>query len=195
MTTDICPAPAPDTLDALSELAALDEAAFVDRLGGVVEHAPWVAQRVWRGRPWADGQALYGAFVATITGATEAEQLALLRRHPELAGREAQQGQMTSDSTSEQGRLGLLALDATQLARLADLNRRYQARFGFPFIVALRLHTTLDSVFQAFEQRLNHHAAQELQAALQQVCEVTRGRLQRAISDPTPPAHPTKDTP
>ncbi len=161
---------------------ALDEAAFCAHLGSVVEHSPWVAQRAWAAAPFADWHALFDAMAQAIRCADEARQLALLRAHPELAGQEARAGTMTADSQSEQGRLGLLELDAGTVRRIEQLNQRYQQRFGHPFIVALRLHASLDTVLQAFETRLAHDDRTERQAALQQICEVMRGRLAQAVS-------------
>ena len=181
------PAPQPLSIDALQ---TLERDGFVTLLGGVVEHSPWVVQRAWAKRPFNSFEALFEVLSGCIHDAAPAEQVALVRVHPELAGREAVAGTMTPDSNAEQGRLGLLALSPQDMARLTDLNRRYQAKFGFPFVVALRLHASLASVFQAFEARLAHDAGTELTIALQQVCEVMRGRLARAVADnnatPTP---------
>lgn len=173
-------------------LGGLDEAGFVARLGTVVEHSPWVAREAWAARPFADWEALYAAMEKAIDRADPARQLDLLRTHPELAGREARAGEMTVDSQGEQARLGLLALDEFGIRRITTLNQRYQERFGFPFVVALRLHTSLESVFLAGEQRLKHDGPTELRTALLQVCEVMRGRLARAVA-PTPP--PSVSTP
>ena len=173
----------------LAALQALDHAAFVARLGGVVEHSPWVVERAWAQAPFACFNRLYEALARCIHDATRPEQIALLRVHPELAGREAVAGTMTPDSSAEQARLGLMALSPQTMARLAALNRAYQARFGFPFIVALRLHDSLDSVLLAGETRLAHDPDTEMPIALNQVCEVMRGRLARAVhDDDRPPA-------
>lgn len=177
-------------------LAELDEAGFVARLGSVVEHAPWVARAAWSARPFAHWDALYQAFSQAIHNADPSLQRALLLGHPELAGREAREGSMTPDSQGEQGRLGLLALDAPTVARIATMNQRYRERFGYPFVVALRLHTSLESVFHHAGQRMAHDDATELHTALQQVCEVMRGRLARAVTPvPSPVIHTPTSTP
>lgn len=170
---------------------------FVQHLGGAVEHSPWVAQRAWLQRPFASLDALADAMQAAIRTASPDEQLALLRAHPELAGREAAEGAMTPDSTGEQARLGLLSLDAPTLARLHGLNRRYRERFGFPFIVALRLHASLDEVLSEGERRLDHDPATERALALDQVGHVMRGRLARLFAPDTPPtaASPSRSFP
>jgi OHCU decarboxylase len=130
-----------------------------------------------------------------IHGAGEARQLALLRSHPELAGQEARAGTMTPDSQSEQGRLGLLTLDAATVQQIEALNLRYRERFGFPFIVALRLHDSLASVLQTGETRLTNDDHTERHRALQQVCEVMRGRLAQAVTPDLPSPYPSSATP
>ncbi len=160
---------------------------FIRRFGGVVEHAPWVAERAWARRPFGDIAGLARALEAEILSAPRQEQLSLLNGHPELAGREAVAGDMTPESTGEQGRLGLLSLTREALHDLQALNQAYRERFGFPLIVALRLHSGLDSVLAQGRLRLAHDPEAERAAALQQVCQVMRGRLER-LSDPSDPA-------
>ena len=105
-----------------AQLQSLDRPDFVALLSTVVEHSPWVAEQTWQRRPFASWTALFLALEQTLREAEPAQQLALLQAHPELAGREAQAGSMTSDSQSEQGRLGLLSLQPHELERLAALN-------------------------------------------------------------------------
>ena len=159
---------------------------FIRRLGAAVEHAPWVAQRAWHRKPFGDVAGLARAMEAEILAASRAEQLRLLNGHPELAGREAAAGEMTPESTGEQGRLGLLSLTQEQLQGLRALNLAYRERFGFPLIIALRLHPNLDSVFAAAQQRLAQDPATEWPTALQQVCQVMRGRLEHLLTAPAP---------
>ena len=183
----------------IAALQALDHAGFVARLGGIVEHSPWVVERAWAQAPFTSFSALFDALRQCIHDATRPEQIALLRVHPELAGREAVAGTMTPDSSAEQARLGLMALSPQAMERLTTLNRAYQARFDFPFIVALRLHDSLDSVLLAGETRQFHDPETELPIALGQVCEVMRGRLARAVLDddcrPATPPSPVSTAP
>lgn len=184
----------------LERLNAGTAEAFVAALGGAVEHAPWVAREAWRRHPFDSLDALASAMSDAIHAAPREAQLALLNGHPELAGREAQAGAMTRESTGEQGRLGLLALDRARLDRLTHLNAAYRARFGFPLIVALALHEHLDSVFADAERRLLAAPEVERRTALMQVCAVMRGRLLRmmdahgAPDRRTPPAVPSHDS-
>jgi 2-oxo-4-hydroxy-4-carboxy-5-ureidoimidazoline decarboxylase len=116
-----------------------------------------------------------------VQAAGEEAQLALLRAHPELAGKEAQAGTMTGDSTAEQCGAGLNALSREEMARIADLNRRYREKFAFPFIIAVRQNTK-DGIFREFERRLAHDRDTELATCLGQVFVITRLRLDGLIS-------------
>lgn len=168
-------------MPALHALNALDRARFAATLGAVFEHSPWVAEQAWAARPFATLDALHGAMMRAVRAAPRETQRALLRAHPELAGREAREGTLTADSASEQGRLGLTSLSREELERLAALNRRYQERFGFPCIIALRLHADRGSVIAAMARRVEADPDQEWNTALEQIAHITRGRLERLI--------------
>src|SRR5688572_30330207 len=114
----------------------------------------------------------------TVEEAPREKQLALVRAHPELAGREA----LTVDSTSEQGRLGFNALSSKEFEAMSDTNRRYREKFGFPCIVALRLHANRASVMAEIERRLNNHQQEEIRNALEQIGHITRGRLEKLLN-------------
>jgi OHCU decarboxylase len=161
------------------EANGLGRDAFVARFGGVFEHSPWVAERAWRRRPFVSLDALHAAMMAAVHEAPREEQLALVRAHPELAGREATEGALTADSSSEQGRLGFTRLSRDEFERMARLNRAYREKFGFPCIVALRLHASRGSVMQEMEQRVGNDAGTELKNALEQIGHIARGRLER----------------
>lgn len=154
---------------------------FVQHLGGVFEHSPWVAERAWKKRPYGSVDDLHAAMVETVLQAKPEEKLALVRAHPELAGAEAKDGSLTADSSSEQGRLGFTALSRKELLEIAELNRRYRKKFGFPCIVALRLHQDRAGVMAEMAQRLGNDAETELRNALVQIEHITRGRLQKML--------------
>ncbi|MCW5772013.1 MAG: 2-oxo-4-hydroxy-4-carboxy-5-ureidoimidazoline decarboxylase [Rhodospirillaceae bacterium] len=162
---------------ALERLNAASPAEFVAALGAIYEHSPWVAEGAAGLRPFASARALHDAMLRCVGAASDDAKLALVRAHPELAGKEATAGTLTAASSSEQRRLGLDRLDPAAFARLAELNRRYREKFGFPCIIALRLHPERAGVFAAFEQRLERRHAEELAAALDQIGEIARGRL------------------
>jgi 2-oxo-4-hydroxy-4-carboxy-5-ureidoimidazoline decarboxylase len=165
----------------LANLNAMDRAAFVALLGGIFEHSPWVAEIAWDARPFATVEALHEAMVAAVDGAGEAQQLALLRAHPELAGKAAVRGELTHDSTQEQARAGLDRCSAEEFVRIQSLNADYNAKFGFPFIVAVK---ELDRVgiIDRFARRFDHDRATEIAEALAQVARIARFRLDALIA-------------
>ena len=116
-----------------------------------------------------------------LAQASKEEQLALVRAHPELAGAEAKEGSLTIDSSSEQERLGFTRLTREELNRMAQLNRRYRERHGFPCIVALRLHANRESVMGEMERRIANDSAIEMNNALDQIGHITRGRLAKIL--------------
>jgi len=167
----------------LAEANQLALPAYLERLGGVFEHSPWVAERTWGKRPFDSIQSLHAAMMQVVIQASRAEQLALVRAHPELAGREATGGTLTADSSGEQGRLGFTGLSRKVLLEMAELNRRYRDKFGFPCIVALRLHATKDGVIEEMRRRLGNNADTELNNALEQIGHITRGRLAKLFGE------------
>lgn len=171
------------TLEAVN---AADAERFAALVGPVFERAPWVAALAASDRPFASVEALHAAMFAGLMRASEADKLALLRNHPELAGREAQAGGMTSESVSEQGGAGLDRLSAAEFERLADLNRAYSERFGWPFLVCVRRHSRR-SIFAEFERRLARTADEEMAEALHQVFLISRLRIADLVEGPGMP--------
>lgn len=160
----------------------MGRAAFVAELGAVFEHSPWVAERAFERRPFRSVDELHAAMMDAVRAASPAERLALLRAHPELAGAEAKAGTMTHHSTGEQGRLGLNRLTAEEFQRIAGINRRYREKFGFPCIVALKLHASRDTVIDEMERSLDNSPDEEFGRALEQIGHITRGRLEKWAS-------------
>jgi OHCU decarboxylase len=165
----------------LAAVNALGEREFVARFGGVFEHSPWVAERAWKNHPFHSLDELHQAMMQVVLQALRQEQLALVRAHPELAGAEAKEGTLTVDSSSEQGRLGFTRLNSNELEKMAQLNRSYREKHGFPCIVALRLHATRESVVAEMERRVANDSDTELKNALEQIGHITRARLTKMI--------------
>ncbi len=157
------------------------EADFVTALDGIYEHSPWIAQRAWSARPFATAEALRSALAATVAGAERAEQMALVRAHPELAGRAAVRGELTELSRQEQGGAGLDRCSPEEFARLTQLNAEYGARFGFPFIIAVRGHTRA-SIIEALAMRLRNAADQEFHESLRQIDRIAAIRLRERLA-------------
>jgi OHCU decarboxylase len=165
----------------LAAVNALGESEFVERFGGVFEHSPWVARRACRERPFASLDALHRAMMRALAEASRDEQLALIRAHPELAGAEAKAGSLTVDSSGEQGRLGFTSLAKEEFQHVTRLNANYRKKFGFPCIVALRLHATRETVIAEMERRAGNDSDTEMANALEQIGHITQGRLARLV--------------
>jgi 2-oxo-4-hydroxy-4-carboxy-5-ureidoimidazoline decarboxylase len=164
----------------LTEINAMDEERFVQALGGIFENSPWVARGAFVDRPFATADALHAAMVAAVDRAGDPQKLALLRAHPELAGKAAIRGEMTDDSTQEQSGAGLSRCSPGELARLTELNARYNARFGFPFILAVKGYDRA-GIIGEFERRVTRDRATELDEGLAQIARITRFRLDALI--------------
>ncbi|EOD15802.1 hypothetical protein EMIHUDRAFT_245564 [Emiliania huxleyi CCMP1516] len=138
----------------VAQISTIPSSEFIAALGGCYEKSPWVAERAHAAAPFASLAALASALREAVDGATDAERLALLRSHPDLAGKAALAGELTSESTAEQCHAGLSSLSADELARFTKLNEAYTARFGFPFILAVR-NANKATIFAAFERRVH----------------------------------------
>lgn len=153
--------------------------AFVARFGGVFEHSPWIAEAAWDAGLPADGrtaQGLHAALVTQFRAAGRERRLGVLLAHPDLAGRLAVRGELTADSTAEQASAGLDKCTPEEYARFQELNDAYKARFGFPFILAVKGRSRAD-ILEAFETRLSNGPEEEFATALVQVERITWLRL------------------
>ena len=155
-------------------LCEADEPAFTAALGAIFEHAPWVARAAWAQRPFDSLAALHAAMLGAVRAAPLAQQIAFLRGHPELAGKEAQAGTMTDHSTHEQA--GLNALSRAEVDALRALNTAYAQRHGFPFIVNVLGHSK-SQIFDGLRERIGHDTPGEIDMALQQIAAITWRRL------------------
>ena len=160
----------------LARLNRQDEAGFVAEVGALYEHSPWIAALAFAHRPFADRHALHATMQRIVREASRARQLDLIRAHPDLAGRLARAGGLGTHSTAEQGGLGLDRLDDAEYERFERLNSAYRARFGFPFVIAVRGHTRA-SVIAAFETRLRHDPETEVETALDEIGSIAGHRL------------------
>jgi OHCU decarboxylase len=164
----------------MAPINAMDRAAFVVKFGAIFEKSPWVAEEAWEKRPFANPDDMHAAMVAMVKHAPATRQLALLQAHPDLAGKEAQAGTMTASSVAEQAGAGLNALSPPEFAELTGLNAAYKAKFGFPFIIAVRMHTK-EGIFFEFKRRLQNDTQTEFANDLQNVYIITRLRLNKLL--------------
>jgi 2-oxo-4-hydroxy-4-carboxy-5-ureidoimidazoline decarboxylase len=168
----------------LNDLNAGDRDSFVAALGHLFEHSPWVASDAFANRPFRDLDALHGSLCEAMRGAPVERQLALVRAHPDLAGRLAQSGKLTASSAQEQSAAGLDRLGADEAAEVQRLNDAYNARFGFPFVICARLNAK-EAILAAMRARLANSPEAELSTALDEIAKIARLRLNEAVKKET----------
>jgi N-carbamoyl-L-amino-acid hydrolase len=168
------------SLDALN---ALTRAKFVASLDGIFEHSAWVAERAAEWRPFFSRLQLLDALRNAVFAASEEEQLALIRAHPQLGAARRQSAPLTQSSAREQHDVGLDTCTPAERARLAQLNAAYAARFGFPFVLAVRGHDPT-SIIASCEQRLGHDESDERRTALAEIALIAGYRLADLVSSP-----------
>ena len=159
--------------------STMTRAAFIARFGDVYEHTPEIAAAAFDNGLEAANDSAGGLHAAMRTAASKLDAAAahrLIAAHPDLAGRLAQAKRLTEQSAREQGGAGLDSLSAAELARFAELNDAYKAKFGIPFIIAVRGRGTAE-ILATFERRLDHDADVERREALIQIDEIARLRL------------------
>ncbi len=168
----------PLTLEQINTAAA---AAIVRLLDGTYEHSPWIVERAAAQRPFRSLAQLKLALVQAVRGAGRDAQLALIRAHPELAGKAMVAKTLTAESTQEQGKAGLTACTPEQFARIQKLNADYNAKFGFPFILAVRgprgTGLSKTEIIATFERRLDNHPDFELAECLRNIHRIAEMRL------------------
>lgn len=165
----------------LDELNRSDASSFVTRLANVYEHTPWAAERAFAARPFATVAALHAAMHAAVRAASDGERSALIKAHPDLAGKAARAGALTAESTSEQLTAGLDRLSEEEFDAFHRLNTAYREKFDIPFIVSVRRHTK-DSIIASFERRLMHDAAAERATALAEIDRIAALRLESLVA-------------
>ena len=171
-------ADSPAPVDAINRMTRAD---FVAAFGDVAELSPWVAERAGARRPFADRRAMAEAFLDAIFDADPAEQLALVRAHPNLAGRAAMAGDLQPESRKEQAGVGLDRLTADEFARFTELNEAYRAKFGFPFVFAVR-GADKTAILKAFEDRMANDPEAELATAIRQVGNIIGFRIEDRVA-------------
>lgn len=164
----------------LAELNHRDRDGFVAAVGHVFEHSPHFAAAAWAGRPFASREALHAALCAAVRASGPDARLALIRAHPDLAGRLARQGELGADSAGEQAAAGLDALSPAEAARFDAYNAAYRARFGFPFVICAR-ENKKEAILAAFPARLEHGREQEIAAALAEIEKIAWLRVVDAV--------------
>jgi 2-oxo-4-hydroxy-4-carboxy-5-ureidoimidazoline decarboxylase len=162
----------------LTDINQAGLAEFVECLGDIYEESPWVAEQSAPERPFASVGELHETMRQTVEDASDDEQLALLRAHPDLG----EQTEMTDASESEQAAAGLDELGPDQFETFQRLNDRYREKFGFPFIMAVK-NETPDTIQAAMERRVKQSESEEFRTALDEVHKIAGLRLDGLVSE------------
>ena len=165
----------------LAKLNGLPQNDFVQIVGPVFEHSPWIAETAWKQKPFANFQNLHRALCETVTNSGQEKQLALVRAHPDLVGRAVLAGMLTRESKNEQAGAGLNRLSPEEIDLFQKQNATYKNKFGFPFVICARLNKK-EAILAGFEQRLNNSRGQEIKTALEEIFKIAELRLQDLIA-------------
>ena len=153
----------------------------VNVFADIYEHSPWVAEKAFdlgQDDSLNEINGLHQRMADLLLSASHAAQLALINAHPDLAGKAAVQGELTASSTSEQAGAGIHACTAEEFARFTELNDAYKAKFGFPFIMAVK-GSNRHQILAAFEERIHNSPEQEFARALAEINKIALFRLQQ----------------
>ena len=162
----------------------MDTHDFIARYGSIYEHSPWVAEQVSTlGGDIEDSSVLAALMADCVDNAAVAQQLELIRAHPDLAGKAQVSGSLTQASTVEQASAGLEQCSPQEFTRFQELNDAYWQKFGFPFVMAVRGQDRV-AILEAFAQRLGNDCDLEFETALIEIHKIARLRLDAMRNNP-----------
>ncbi len=165
----------------LEQLNRATQGEFALLLDGTYEHSPWIAEQAWAKRPFASLAQLKYALVSVLQEAGREAQVALIRAHPELAGKAMVSKTLTAESTNEQGKAGLTDCTPAEFAHIQQLNTAYNKKFGWPFTLAVRgprgLGLDRHAIIRTFERRLAGHPDFELAECIRNIHRIAEIRL------------------
>ncbi len=151
---------------------------FIERFGGIYEHSTWVAEAALASvDDDLSSDSLAALFAQIVDSAPEESRLALIRAHPDLAGRAAISGTLTAESNYEQASAGIDQCTPEEFARLQDLNERYKSKFDFPFVMAVR-NSNRQAILSAIESRLQNDPDVEFDCAITEIHKIAKLRLE-----------------
>ena len=156
----------------------MNDSDFVTRFSGIYEHSSWVAERA---APHLEADCapedIARVMADCVDNASSDTQLALIRAHPDLAGKAQLAGELTVDSETEQTSAGLDQCTPDEYEKFQILNGQYKDKFGFPFVIAVR-NSSRTQILSAFEQRLQNECDEEFETALLEIHKIARLRLE-----------------
>ena len=158
------------------EINTLNREEFTRLIGPVFEHSPWIAEKTWSQQPFASREDLHKALCQTVKAGDEQSKLALIRAHPDLAGRV----ELTDASSREQASANLTQLSPEEMNSFQQYNRQYAAKFGFPFVICARLNKK-EAILASFPVRLQNSPEQEKETALDEIFKIADLRLREIV--------------
>lgn len=165
-----------------SKRSESDRQEFIERYGGIYEHSPWVAAEAYGfAAGVTEPDALAAILARCVDEADHERKLALIRAHPDLAGKAAISGALTRDSSAEQASAGIDQCTRDEFERFLELNNRYRKKFGFPFVMAVR-HSNRQEILAAFARRLENDGPTEFETAIDEIHKIALLRLQELAS-------------
>ncbi|MBT3203815.1 MAG: 2-oxo-4-hydroxy-4-carboxy-5-ureidoimidazoline decarboxylase [Gammaproteobacteria bacterium] len=166
----------------LQSINNFSQSNFVMELGSIFEHSAWVAEQVYPLRPFDSVQRLHTLMKDIVNNADKEQRKKLICNHPELAGKEAEAGELTADSKNEQAGAGLNNCSAEELQKLRKLNRQYLEKFDFPFVIAVKKLTRYD-ILDAIETRLQNSVDTEFDSCITEIAKIAEFRLNQLITN------------
>ena len=164
----------------IEKINQLNQEEFVTVFSGIYEHSPWIPQAAFQARPFRDLSHLASTMQQIVLSSAYESQLQLIREHPELAGKAAVKKQLTDDSLREQSGAGLDQCSEEEFLLLNQLNQDYNAKFGFPFILAVKGYQRA-AIIENFSQRLNNEVPKEFLECIRQIGLIARFRLENLV--------------
>lgn len=158
----------------------VDQETFLETYRGIYEHSAWIALGAWAARSGGDLDTVGGLhreMVNVIGTASEAGKMTLICAHPDLAGKLAVSDELTRESKAEQAGAGLDSCSAEEFTEFQSLNKAYKEKFGFPFIIAVKVHDR-HSILANFRARINNDREKEFNTALEEINKIALFRLQ-----------------
>jgi OHCU decarboxylase len=156
----------------LQDINLMERVEFMEKVGWVFEHSPWIANKAWIYKPFENIEILHQIMVQVVMDASKEDQLDLIRAHPDLGSRI----KMTESSVQEQKGAGLDQLTEDEFNNFASLNKKYLNKYNFPFILAVKGHTK-HTIFATMEKRMSHSVEEEFQTALKEIYKIAKFRL------------------
>jgi 2-oxo-4-hydroxy-4-carboxy-5-ureidoimidazoline decarboxylase len=160
----------------ITDINQIPNLQFVEALGSIFEHSPWVAEAAFDLRPFESVDQLHVTMVGIVDQSSQQQRVALIRNHPELAGKEASAGMLTTDSRKEQSGAGIDQCSAEELLQLRGFNQTYQEKFEFPFIIAVT-GLNRSQIIEALALRVQNTVEVEFAISLAEIAKIGKIRL------------------